>query len=170
GGFAPPDADFLGGLALVSAGRGDPERRRPVLTTTLALTEQAATRGDAAGPLAALRGLAGHDAVRQGKGPGPLVVAELADCLEGRLPLAYGEALVSDWQTDWWTPGALARLRVLLCDRAFEAGFEVSHLLEIGQSYAALGAVLDVDDPRGLVWLRLLWSMRATAPWDRAGD
>src|SRR5262249_9129572 len=56
GGFAPPDADFLGGLALVSAGRGDPERRRPALTATLALTEQAAaTRGDAAGPLAALR-------------------------------------------------------------------------------------------------------------------
>ena len=71
------------------------------------------TRADIAGPLAALRRLAGQDAVADGKDPVPLVVAELGDCLEGRLPLAYGEALLNDWASDWWTPGNLARLRVL---------------------------------------------------------
>ena len=170
-GFSLADAEFLAGLALGSTKQGQPARRRPALTAALKRTEQVApTRGDVAGPLAALRRLAVHDAAAEGKDPVPLVVAELGDCLEGRLPLAYGEALLTDWATDWWTPGNLARLRVLLCDRAFEAGFEVSHLLEIGQSYSALGAVLVVDDARGLMRLRLLWSQRPSAPWDRAGS
>jgi len=169
--FSLPDAEFLAGLALASADRGTPFLRRAVLLAVITRTEQAASaQAHAAAPLAALHRLAIHDGVAEGKDPVPLVVAELVDCLEGRLPLAYGEALLTDWQTDWWTPGNLSRLRVLLCDRAFEAGFEVSHLLEIGQSYAALGAVLEVDQPRGLTLLRLLWSMRATQPWDRAGD
>ena len=169
GGFSLPDAEFLAGLALSSAGHGRPAARRPALTAALTLTERALrARPDAAGALAALRRLAVHDAVLEGKDPVPLVVAELGDCLEGRLPLAYGEALLTDWVSDWWTPGNLNRLRVLLCDRAFEAGFEVSHLLETGQSYAALGEALQVSNPRGLVLLRLLWSQRASQPWERA--
>ncbi len=171
GGFSLADTEFLAGLALSSAGRGSAALRRPSLTAVINLTEQAvAKEPHAAAPLAALRRLAIHDAVAGGKDPVPLVVAELADCLEGRLPLAFGEALLNEWKTDWWTPGNLGRLRVLLCDRAFEAGFEVSHLLEIGQSYEALGAVLEVADARGLGSLRLLWSMRASRPWDRAGE
>jgi hypothetical protein len=170
-GFCLPDAEFLAGLALSSINHGRPALRRPALMGAITRTEGVTlTRADIAGPLAALRRLAVQDVVAEGKDPVPLVVAELGDCLEGRLPLAYGEALLNDWASDWWTPGNLARLRVLLCDRAFEAGFEVSHLLEIGQSYPALGAVLAVDDPEGLLRLRLLWSQRASRPWDRAGN
>jgi hypothetical protein len=162
------DAEFLAGLALASIERSTPESRRASLRAAIVRAKHAAAaQPQIAAPLAALRRLAIHDAVAEDEDPVPLVVAELIECLEGRLPLAYGEALLNDWQTDWWTPGTLGRLRVLLCDRAFEAGFEVSSLLEIGQSYAALGAVLEVDRPSGLVQLRLLWSMRATRPWDR---
>ncbi|MBI1918567.1 MAG: hypothetical protein HYS12_28065 [Planctomycetes bacterium] len=169
--FSLPDAEFLAGLALASVDRGTPLLRRATLMAAITRAEEAVlAQPNAAGPLAALRRLAIHDAVIEDKDPVSLVVAELIDCLGGRLPLAYGEALLNDWQTDWWTPGNLGRLRVLLCDAAFEAGFEVSSLLEIGQSYAALGAVLEVDRPSGLVLLRLLWSMRATRPWDRAGN
>jgi hypothetical protein len=169
-GFSLPDAEFLAGLALSSIDHGQPSLRRPALMAAITRTEGVTlARADVAGPLAALRRLAVQDAAAEGKDPVPLVVAELGDCLEGRLPLAYGEALLNDWASDWWTPGNLARLRVLLCDRAFEAGFEVSHLLEIGQSYPALGAVLAVE-AEALLRLRLLWSQRASRPWDRAGN
>ena len=111
-GFSLADAEFLAGLALGSTKQGQPVHRRAAPMAALKQTEQVAqTRGDVAGPLAALRRLAVHDAVAEGKDPVPLVVAELGDCLEGRLPLAYGEALLTDWATDWWTPGNLARLR-----------------------------------------------------------
>jgi hypothetical protein len=170
GSYVPEDGEFLAGLALVSLDRGSPLLRRASLMTAINRTEQAAASEIRVAPvLAALRRLAIHDAVAEGKDPVPLVVAELADCLEGHLPLAYGEALLNDWKTGWWTPGNLQRLRVLLCDRAFEAGFEVSHLLETGGTFESLGTVLEVDNPRGLVLLRLLWSMRAGRPWDRVG-
>jgi hypothetical protein len=63
----------------------------------------------------------------------------------------------------------LSRLRVLLCDRAFEAGLEVQDLVEIGRIVSPLGAALQTDDPNGLAQLRLLWSLRPTRPWDRFG-
>src|SRR5262249_34287528 len=67
------------------------------------------------------------------------------------------------------TPANLARLRVLLCDRAFEAGFEVQNLLDAGRTAPSLGAVLQTDVPGGLAALRLLWSLRPSRPWDRCG-
>ncbi len=59
---------------------------------------------------------------------------------------------------------------MLLCDHAFEAGFEVSNLLDAGQTVPALGEVLGTDDPAGLAALRLLWSQRPTRPWDHCGE
>jgi hypothetical protein len=69
-----------------------------------------------------------------------------------------------------WTRGARVRLRVLLCDRAFEAGFEVANLLDIGCTEPVLGEILGADDPAGLAALRLLWSQRPTRPWDQCGE
>src|SRR5262249_38056777 len=113
--FSLPDAEFLAGLALASTDRGTPFLRRAVLMAAITRTEQAAvTQAHAAAPLAALHRLAIHDAVAEGRDPVPLVVAELVDCLEGRLTLAYGGGLLTGWRTGWWTRGHLPRVRVLL--------------------------------------------------------
>ena len=98
------------------------------------------------GHLAALYLLMIEDAAAAGDDPVPLVVEQLARCFGGRLPMVFAERLLEDWRCDWWTRGNLARLRVLLCDRAFEAGFEVRNLLDAGQSAAALGSVLGCDE------------------------
>jgi hypothetical protein len=169
-GWVAPDADFLAGLALVSLDHGHVEARRPFIDKALRFAASEAVQGRAVGPLAALRRLSVNDGMYEGRDPIPMVLDELAHCLVGRVPLAYGEALLTDWETDWWTAANLVRLKVLLCDRAFEAGFEVSDLVEIGQSYPALGAVLEVSSPRRLILLRLLWSLRATRPWDQASE
>jgi hypothetical protein len=58
----------------------------------------------------------------------------------------------------------------MLCDRAFEAGCEVQNLLDASQQAPALGDVLNVRQTRSLAALRLLWSLRATRPWDKLGD
>ncbi len=121
------------------------------------------------GCLAALRRLMVEDAVAFGADPVPLVADQLARCFEGRLPLVYAERLLAGWRSPWWTAGALVRLRVLLCDRAFEAAFEVSNLLDAGQTAPSLGEVLRTDDPAGLAALRRLWSQRPTRPWDQCG-
>jgi hypothetical protein len=119
--------------------------------------------------LAALRRLLVEDAAAAGADPAPLVADLLARCFEGRAPLAFAEHLLARWRSAYWTRGNLARLRVLLCDRAFEAGFEVHNLIDAGQSAPALGEVLGIDDVRGLAALRLLWARRPTRPWDHCG-
>ena len=122
-----------------------------------------------AGHLAALRRLMVEDAAAYGADPVPLVVDQIARCFDGRLPLTYAERLLAGWSSEWWTRGNLVRLRVLLCDRAFEAGFEVRNLLDAGRTAPALGDVLRITDPAGLAGLRLLWSERPTRPWDHCG-
>jgi hypothetical protein len=109
------------------------------------------------------------DAFEGGADPVPLVAGHLAACFQGRLPLAYAEQLLASWQAPWLTRGNRVRLRILLCDRAFEAGFEVRNLLDAGGTAPALGALLGTDNPQGLAALRLLWSLRASRPWDRLG-
>jgi hypothetical protein len=59
---------------------------------------------------------------------------------------------------------------VLLCDSAFEAGFELRDLIEAGETAPSLGDVLRLEDAEGLAHLRLLWSLRASWPWDRHGE
>jgi hypothetical protein len=115
--------------------------------------------------LAALERLAIADAVAMGHDPVPLVVEQVGQCFHGRLPLAFAQWLLAEWEGPWWTAGNLARLRVLLCDQAFEAGWEVTDLLEAGLMAPALEDVLQTNDPNGLAHLRLLWSLRPSRPW-----
>jgi hypothetical protein len=166
GRFVPDDSAFLAGLALASRGREGEE----LLPGLLRWTEKAVAAGEAPpGHLAALRRRLVEDAVARGADGVRLVTDLLTRCFEGRLALAFAEHLLDDWRCDWWTPANLARLRVLLCDRAFEAGFEVQNLLDAGRTAPALGAVLRTDEPHGLAALRLLWSLRPARPWDRCG-
>src|SRR5262249_3570671 len=95
---------------------------------------------------------------------------QLVRCFEGNLTLAYAEQFLGDWDVTWWTAGVRARLRVLLCDRAFEAGFEVADLLESAELAPSLRTILAIDEPEQLAGLRYLWSLRATRPWDKFGQ
>jgi hypothetical protein len=166
-GYVLEDSAFLAGLARLGGGGAPAELLRDLVR----LTEQAVLSGE--GPplhLTALRRRLIEEAAAAGEDPVPLVALQLARCFEGRLSLTFAQDLLEEWVTDWWTHGNLARLRVLLCDRAFEAGFEVRNLLDAGQTAPALGAVLGSDTPQALAALRLLWSLRPSRPWDRCGD
>jgi hypothetical protein len=170
-GFHPQDSAFLAGLALVTAPGVFPRRQTPFLADLLKRTEDAVSAGSCPpSHLAALHRLAAEDAGARGADLVPLVVEKLARCFQGRLPLTYAESLLADWRNNEWTRGARARLRVLLCDRAFEAGFEVTNLLDIGRTGPVLGEILGTDDAAGLAALRLLWSQRPTRPWDHCGE
>jgi hypothetical protein len=170
-GYRLDDSGFLAGLALLSGGDGYGPLREALLPDLVKRTENALLMGNAPpGHLAALRRLLIEDAVARGADPVPLIVDVLARCFEGRLPLRFAEHLLAGWDSRWWTPGERIRLRVLLCDRAFEAGFEVRNLLDAGQTAPALGQVLGTEDVVHLAALRLLWSLRPTRPWDRCGD
>ena len=170
-GFRPDDSAFLAGLALATPPGAFRQQRAPLLAALLKRTEDAVVAGlGPPGHLAALRRLMVEDAAAFGADPVPLVADQLARCFDGRLPLVYAEHLLAGWRSGWWTPGNLVRLRALLCDHAFGAGFEVSNLLDAGQTAPALGEVLGTDDPVGLAALRLLWSQRPTRPWDHCGE
>ncbi len=164
-GFRLTDSAFLAGLAQASGGDGVGPLREGLALDLAKRTENAMAAGTAPpGHLAALRRLLVEDAVARGADPVPLVIELLARCFEGRWSLEFAEDLLAQWRTDWWSAGNLARLRVLLCDRAFEAGFEVRNLLDAGQTAPALGAVLTTADVASLAALRLLWSLRPTRP------
>lgn len=170
-GYRLDDSAFVAGLALLSCGDGYAPLRETLLLDFVKRTENAFSMGLAPpGHLAALRRLSVEDAASRGADPVPLVVELVARCFEGRLSLRFAEHLLSGWVTEWWTPGNLVRLHALLCDRAFEAGFEVRNLLNAGNNAPTLGRILGTDNVRNLAALRLLWSLRPTRPWDRCGD
>jgi hypothetical protein len=165
-GFSPRDAAFASGLALASLGRGNADLRRRPLHRLMAVTEKAVAAGSAGVEhLADLRLLE----IAGGADPLPSLVAEVGRCFEGKLSLAYAERLLRGWSRGARIPAERERLRLLLVDRAFEAGFEVRHLIEAGRAAPALAATLQTDQPDRLACLRLLWSWRPRRPWDVCG-
>lgn len=169
-GFSLDDSAFLAGLARRSERDGLRALRANLLPRMVRQLERAVAAGSAPpAHLAAVQRLVVADAVAESIDPIPLVVDQLALCFEGKLPLLYVDRLLDGWESSWWTPGNLARLRVMLCDRAFEAGYEVRNLLDAGRTVPSLGTVLLTDQPQPLSALRLLWSKRAGIPWDRCG-
>jgi hypothetical protein len=170
-GFKLEDSAFAAGLAQATQPGRSSVVRAPLLLRLAKETEDAVHQGLApADHLAALRRSMIADSVSLGADPVLLVVDEVARCFEGKVPMAYAERLLADWEADWWTTGNLARLRILLCDRAFEAGFEVQTLVDAGRSAPALAEVLKANEVQGLAAMRLLWSLRPTRPWDRNGS
>ncbi len=170
-GFSLEDSAFVASLALASRERGRPEARRPALDWLTPLTERVVRAGfGGARHLAALRLLAIADAARQGKDRVLLFVAEVDSCFHGTRPLAFADGLLEGVNEEDWTPAERARLRVLLLESAFEAGFETRDVVEAAEATPALAAVLAVEDTEGLAQLRLLWSLRASRPWDGEGQ
>jgi hypothetical protein len=171
GDFDPTDSAFLAGLAQLHSRAGLAGVNLEALRRLMKLTEQAMLKGNGPpGHLAALSRLWVEKESTEGADPVPLVASLVARTFEGKLPLAFAQHLLAEWATSWWTAANLARLRILLCDRAFEAGFEVQNLLDAGENAPALGTVLGTIHARALAALRLLWSLRPTRPWDRLGE
>ena len=171
-GFSMPDSSFLAALALTSAsGHGRVELRAEVVQRVLNDTKKAVAAGTGSvAHLAALWRLAAADTARTGGDPVLLVVTQAGHYFDSKLPLAFAEHLLSGCRHDAWAAAHLERLRVLLCERAFEAGLEVRDLTAIGQAAPALGDILRTHDADNLARLRLLWSVRPRRPWDRHGD
>jgi hypothetical protein len=168
--FSIEDSAFASGLALASAGRGQRLLREENLKQLRRQTEAAVL--SSFGPvrhLAAFWRLTIEDMARADLDPLPVVAGQIGRCFDGKLPFTYAGQLFDRWQAPWWSAGNLARLRVLLCDRAFEAGLEVQDLVEIGRVTPPLAAALKSEDAAGLAHLRLLWSLRPSRPWDRFG-
>jgi hypothetical protein len=168
--FALEDSAFLAGLALFSLREGP--RPRPELLRDLILrTEPAVGNGEGpAGHLATLWRLLIEQTAASGEDPLKLLVEQIGRCFEGGLPLAFAQHLLAGWSSAWLTAGMRARLRILVCERAFEAGFEVRNLLDAGHTAPALGLLLRCQEPRALAGLRLLWSLRPSKPWERLGE
>jgi hypothetical protein len=170
-GLSPEVASFLGGLALASIGRGRPAVRRLILARWIQDVEAAVTNGALLGSqLAPLWRLAIEDAAIAGRDPVVLTVNQVERVLRGGLPLSFADALLTDWHSTIWEGGQLARLRVLLCERAFEAELEVPDLVEVGRLAPALGEALQIEDVDGLTRLRLLWTLRLGRPWQPPGE
>jgi hypothetical protein len=164
-------ADFLAGLALLSLGRGDARQRVETLRRLMDTAEPDQPGVPwPAGHRGAVWRLSIEDAGRMDVDPVPLLVAQAARFFDGELPFAFVDALLHDWQNSTWDETARARLRVLLCDQAFEAGCELCHLEALAERSPGLGAALAADRPSGLAALRLLWSLRTTMPWSLYGE
>lgn len=161
---------FLTGLASVSLRRGHAQRRAQQLQQAIQECEQAVRHEAGLLPeLTILRRLEASDAAAMGADPIPLVADQIARSFAAELPVPYAQAVLEEWEESWWTKLNLARLRVLLCDQAFEIGLEVRDLLHAGHVSPALGQVLNVTDKDGICALRWLWSQRAQRPWDQWG-
>jgi hypothetical protein len=170
GGFAADDAAYLAGLAVTSIGVGAPARRERDLERLVKLTRKELARGNVPpGDCAALRCLEMDDALRLGRDPIPLLADEVAAGLTGELPLAYAEQLLEAWPGEARDQGQRARLRVLLCARAFEFGFTARDLQELGRVSPVVGQAYASEDLTGLARLRWLWDARPARLWHRNG-
>lgn len=169
-GFTSEDLSFLSGLALTSVGHGRPQIRTDNLQRVLNhIGKKVAADAAPVTQLAALWRMVVEDRGQAGDDPVLLVTAQIGQCFDGHLPLSFAENLLAGWESSTWTTEHLARMRILLCERAFEAGFEVRDLLAAGISAPALGEVMRTGDAEGMCRLRLLWSLRPQRPWDLLG-
>jgi hypothetical protein len=170
-GYRPTDAAFLASLAQASVGSGRPSRRSSQLDRLIEAAETARKTGQArASHLANLHALRLADEASQGSDLLPQLTPQLRRVFKGELPLVFASDLLNGLKELLARlPAMPARLRTVICDLAFEAGFEVRDLVELSTRFPSLGDVLHVADPDGLARLRLLWSLRPSRPWSRCG-
>jgi hypothetical protein len=166
--FSIEDSAFLAGLSQTTA-EGTIFPDKEILQRHLEITEKAALTGAGAmRHLGALWRLAIHSRANAGLDLGQMIAGQVQRCFEGPLSLAFVEGMLAEWQPGGWAKQK-ARIRVLVCERAFEAGFEVPDLLEAGETSPSLGRLVG-RDAVALAQLRLLWSLRPRRPWDRFGS
>jgi hypothetical protein len=167
--FSIEDSAFLAGLAVTTAAEGTVTPEKEILQRHLERTEKASLAGSGAmRHLGALWRLAVHSRANAGLDLGQMIAGQVQRCFEGPLSLAFVEGMLAAWAPPSWAKQK-ARIRVLVCERAFEAGFEVADLLEAGETSPSLGRLVG-RDAVALAQLRLLWSLRPRRPWDRFGS
>jgi hypothetical protein len=167
--FSIEDSAFLAGLALTTTAEGAISPDKETFQRHLEWTEKAALKGAGAmRHLGALWRLAIHWRASVGLDLGQMIAGQVQRCLEGPLSLEFVEGLLAEWEPRGWAEQK-ARVRVLVCERAFEAGFEIADLLEAGETSPSLGRLVG-RDAGALAQLRLLWSLRPSRPWDRFGS
>jgi hypothetical protein len=169
-------ADFLAGLALASIGAGHPSLRSDALLGLIAAAERSALNSSlSAIYLAVFWRLSIDDAARRDDDPVPVLMTQVARFFDGEFSLAFVDQLLEPAAQARASlasaagSGMVARLRVLICDAAFEAGCEVRDLIELAAPAPALAAVLRTNEPQALAGLRLVWSQRPSVPWAKCG-
>ena len=168
---ADNNADFLASLAVSSIGLGTPSVRESSLERACKWTLDRVTKGELPSEdLTALRCLEMDDAIRQGRDPLPILAREVGNALSGALPMQYAEQLLEAWPDAARDRGQRARLRILICARAFEAGLEPQDLRALGRLSPALGEAFASEDLAGLSRLRWIWDSRSKRPWQKQGS
>ncbi|GIW79667.1 MAG: hypothetical protein KatS3mg105_1474 [Gemmatales bacterium] len=158
---------FAARLCLASVAKGTPSWRREVLARLIEDSETAVANGIVSPEhLGAVRRLQWEDARRSGADPLPLLLEQIERVLAGAISPEFLEKLLEGASLPI---GMAARLRALVVDRAFALGYEVSDLVELSRSAPAFGKLLEVNQTDLLANLRLLWSLRANAPWSQLG-
>jgi hypothetical protein len=164
-----PASAFLAGLAHASAGRGSAARRADALLDACEAVEEKAKADPArARHLGAVRRLLIEDGAKEGEDPITLLLEQAERSLSGKVPLGFADELLV--RPVRGKAAGRARLRALLCARAFERGLEFPDLTDLGKAYPALGAALGAENAGGLAQLRLLWWLRNARPWQKLGD
>jgi hypothetical protein len=171
-GLARDDHAFLAGLAQCSIGHGDIAGRADALEQVRAAMDKVVAEGPVpASFLGAVWRLTIEDAAEDEEGQDTLpVLAGQADrCFDGGLPLSFLTTLLAPLENETWSVADERRLRVLLCQRAFDAGLEVRELLDLGRLQGTLSRTLDLKQTEYIAHLRLLRTLQATRPWERVG-
>ncbi|MFQ3593911.1 MAG: hypothetical protein SNJ82_12090, partial [Gemmataceae bacterium] len=122
-GYEAQDARFVAGLARLSRHLERDDLPDSPISSVLGvlLTALEARKADPE-HVAVVARLVAEIAAGRGADPVALVENWANLVFEGRIPLSFVQALLADWQADFWNAGQLARLRLRLLDRAFEAG------------------------------------------------
>jgi hypothetical protein len=164
------DRAFVAALATASVGQGDPASREKTIEDTQKAMEEAVAGGRTpVNYLGAIRRLAIEDIDPAIQDPTALLAAQTARCLDASLPLGFATALLASVPEEPWNGTALLRLRVLLADRAFDAGLELQDLRELASANRALGNVLEPAKLDYLAHLKLMHLLKATKPWSDLG-
>lgn len=159
---------WLARLCRTSLGRGDPEARTPILSEVRSRAAAGTTAADLQ-LLAAAGMLEADDRARMGQDRGAAIAALFAVAFRGEQPAAFAEYAAECYLSAESPPepAERARMRVLLLETAFEAGFHPRDLIELWSAAPSLRRLMSVEPLHRLALLRGVWSMAAARTWER---
>jgi predicted RNA-binding Zn-ribbon protein involved in translation (DUF1610 family) len=148
-----------------SLGRGDPAERAALVKEVL---ERAAAEGDLQ-LLAAASILQASDRARMGHDHASAVAAPIAEAIRGERSTAFAELAAECYLASEPPPPApeRARIRVLLLEAAFEAGFSPRDLNELWIAAPRLRALMGVEPLHRLALLHGVAKMQPDRGWER---
>lgn len=166
--LTPENSEFMASLCLASVNCGDISLRRLWLSALRDDWERIQTTSEGTGTyLACVERLILSDAATAGNDFVLMTARQLARSLTGEMPFEFAQQMLADWRMPEWTEVNRARLRILLLDLSFEAGWEIEGLEALAEQAPALGELLDLRRHDQTCEMRWLWSLRAQRPWDR---